>query len=439
MGEFSRRKALGAMGAAAVSTAASALIGPNRTHAADLSYQPEKGAELRVLRWKRFVQGDEDQWLANSEKFYKSTGVKVRVDSENFEDIRPKAAVAANVGSGPDIVLGWFDDPHQYADKLLDLTELADYLGAKYGGWYDVVRRFCIRDGKWIAIGPGFLGGCLVYRESMVKAAGFDKVPNDTQGFLRLCQALKKKGTPCGFALGNAVGDANAWTHWALWAHGGRMVDENNRVVINSKETAAALEYAAELYQTFIPGTLSWLDPNNNKAFLSGDISLTLNGVSIYYAVKTSKEPGVQKLLSDIQHVNMPIGPVGHAAELNPFSPMFVFKYTKYPNAAKEYLRFMMERSQYEAWQSASLGYVQQPLKAYAETPVWKSDPKLLPFRNVPGLTRDNGYAGKLGSASAGAMADYIVVNMFAQAASGASNIKSAMEQADSRAKRYYR
>jgi multiple sugar transport system substrate-binding protein len=85
------------------------------------------------------------------------------------------------------------------------------------------------------------------------------------------------------------------------------------------------------------------------------------------------------------------------------------------------------------------LGYVQQPLKAYADTPVWKSDPKLLPYRNVPGITRDNGYAGHLGTASAGVMADYIVVNMFAQAASGASSIKSAMEQAESRAKRYYR
>jgi len=118
---------------------------------------------------------------------------------------------------------------------------------------------------------------------------------------------------------------------------------------------------------------------------------------------------------------------------------MFVFKYTKYPNAAKEYLRFMMEREQYELWQSASLGYVQQPLKAYADTKFWKSDPKLLPYREVPALTRDNGYAGTLGSASAGAMADYIVVNMFAQAASGASSIESAMKQAQSRARRYYR
>ncbi|HEX4986105.1 MAG TPA: extracellular solute-binding protein [Burkholderiales bacterium] len=439
MSEFSRRDVLKAMGATALSTATGGLLQPRPAQAAGLSYKPETGAQLRVLRWKRFVQGDEDQWMANTRKFTQLTGVTVRVDSENFEDIRPKAAVAASVGSGPDIVLGWYDDPHQYADKLLELDELANYLDGKYGGWYDVCRRYCMHDGHWIAIGGGFLGGCLVYRRSMLKAVGYEKPPATTDGFLKLCQALKAKGTPVGFALGNAVGDANAWTHWALWAFGGRLVDEGNQVVINSKETAAALDYARALYQTFIPGTLSWLDPNNNKAFLAGDISLTLNGVSVYYVAKTSKEEAVRKLAADIHHVNMPVGPTGKAAELNPFTPMFVFKYTKYPNAAREYLRFMMEREQYEAWQAASLGYVQQPLKAYADTKFWKSDPKLLPYRNVPALTRDNGYAGRLGASSAGAMADYIVVNMFAQAASGASGIEAAMKQAESRARRYYR
>jgi len=63
------------------------------------TWTPEKGAKLRVLRWKRFVQGDEDQWLANTKKFTEKTGIEVRVDSEGWEDVRPKAAVAANVGS----------------------------------------------------------------------------------------------------------------------------------------------------------------------------------------------------------------------------------------------------------------------------------------------------------------------------------------------------
>ena len=438
MPKITRRSALKALSATTLAAAGGTLL-DREVAAADLRYPPEKGAALRLLRWKRFVQGEEDQFMANTRKFIETTGVQVRVDSENFEDIRPKAAVAANVGSGPDIVLGWYDDPHLYSDKVLDLTDLADYLGKKYGGWYDVVRRYCVVDGRWITIGMGFLGGCIVYRESMLKAAGYDKVPRDLGGFLKLLQALKAKGTPCGFALGNAVGDANAWCHWLLWSHGGKVVDEHNNVVINSKETIAALEYAKEMYQTFIPGTLSWLDPNNNKAFLSGDISLTLNGISIYYAARTSKEPAMRALAADIQHVNMPVGPVGRPTELSPFTPAFVFKYSKYPNAAREYLRFMMEKEQYVAWQNASIGYVQQPLKAYEASPVWTADPKHTPFRDIPKLILDNGYAGKLGAASAGVMADYVVVNMVAKAASGDATPQAAAAEAEKRARRYYR
>jgi multiple sugar transport system substrate-binding protein len=438
MADFSRRDALKLLGVASLAAGGGPLVNPPAA-AADLKYTPEKSAELRVLRWKRFVQGDEEQWMANTRAFTERTGVSVRVDSENFEDIRPKAAVAASVGSGPDIVLGWYDDPHQYPDKLLDLTELADYLGGKYGGWYDIVRRYCTRDGRWIALSMGFLGGCITYRRSQVEAAGFKEIPADLPSFLKLLQQLKAKGTPCGFALGNAVGDANAWCHWVVWAHGGKMVDEQNKVTINSKETIAALDYAKAMYATFIGGTLSWLDPNNNKAFLSGDISLTLNGISIYYAARTSNDPSVKALAADIYHAPMPVGPVGRHTELNPMTPAFVFKYTKYPSAAREYLRFMLEKDQYEAWQKASIGYAQQPLKAYRSNPVWTVDPKHTAFRDIPERTLDNGYAGALGSASAGLMADYVMVNMVAEAASGAVTPADAAARAEKRAKRYYR
>ena len=76
-------------------------------------------------------------------------------------------------------------------------------------------------------------------------------------------------------ALGHASGDGNAWVHWCLWAHGGNLVDKNDKVIINSPETVKALEYAkAALRRTSIPGTASWNDAFNNKAFLAGEISL---------------------------------------------------------------------------------------------------------------------------------------------------------------------
>ena len=436
MGQFTRRDAMKALGAAAV---ASAVPGARVSAAAEYHVVPEKGAKLRLLRWKRFVQGDEDQWMANTRKFTEQTGVEVRVESENFEDIRPKAAVAANVGSGPDIVIGWYDDPHLYPDKLIDLTELANYLGGKYGGWYEVCKRYGMRENRWIGLPLGAPCGCVTYRQSQVRAAGFESIPKDFAGFLKLCQALKAKGTPPGLALGNAVGDANGWCHWVVWGHGGKLVDEHDRVAINSKETWAALEYAKELYQTFISGTLSWLDPNNNKAFLAGDMSLTFNGISIYYAAKTSKDPAMKAIAADIGHTNYPVGPVGRSAELQALTQAFVFKHTSYPNAAKEYLRFMWEKEQYWAWQEASMGYVTQPLAAYEANPVWTEDPKHTPFRDSLKKMQYHGYAGSLGPASAAALADYIMVNMVAEAASGAQTAKAAAERAEKRALRHYK
>ncbi|HXF45717.1 MAG TPA: extracellular solute-binding protein [Burkholderiaceae bacterium] len=406
---------------------------------AGFTYRPEKGARLRVLRWKRFVQGDEDAFMANVKKFSDKFGVEVRVDNEGWEDVRPKAAVAANVGSGPDIIYGWFDDPHQYPDKLVDLSDVANYLGAKYGGWYDVARTYGMRDGKWIGLPLGAAGATFVHRISHVQAAGFKEFPKDTAGFLELCKAMKAKGTPAGFALGNAVGDGNSWVHWLVWAFGGKLVDEKGNVVINSPETIRALEYAKELYATFVPGTLSWLDPNNNKAFLDGQISLTNNGISIYYAAKNAQDPKVRELAADIGHANYPIGPVGRPTELHLFTQAMVFRYSKFPNAAKAFVAFMMEKEQYEPWQQAAIGYITQPLKAYESNPIWTVDPKHTPYRDCVAKMTPHSYAGPLGYASAAAMADFILVNMVAEAASGARSPKEAAERAAARASRYYK
>jgi multiple sugar transport system substrate-binding protein len=115
MSRFSRRDFLKVAGTAAGSAVGTgSALWTADAWAQAKSWTPEKGAKLRVLRWKRFVAGDEELWMANTKKFSEKTGVEVRVDNEGWEDVRPKAAVAANIGSGPDLILGWFDDPHQY-------------------------------------------------------------------------------------------------------------------------------------------------------------------------------------------------------------------------------------------------------------------------------------------------------------------------------------
>ncbi len=438
MGNVVRRNALKALGAATIAASGAMPLGLKNAGAAGLRYAHEKDAALKVLRWKRFVQGDEDQWAANTRKFTEQTGVIVQVESVNGEDLRPKGAMAANVGAGPDILIGPSDMPQLYPDQCVDLTEVANYLARKYGGWYDACQRYSTLDARWISLPVAVIAYCVVYRESMVREAGFSSIPRDLAAFLRLCQALKARGTPAGFALGNSAGDTT-WCSWLLWAHGASLVDGNNRVAINSPETIAALEYARALYATFVQGTLSWLDPSNNKAFLAGGISLTYNPISIYYVAKNSGDPALKAIAADIQHAHMPIGPVGHPTELNAKLTALVFKYTRYPNAAREYLRFMLERRQYEAWQQASLGYMSQTLRAYETNPVWTSDPKITLFRDGGRVMLYNGYAGKVGAASAACSADLVIANMVAEAASGQATPRQAAARAEQRARRYYK
>jgi multiple sugar transport system substrate-binding protein len=438
---FNRRKFLeGSAGVAAAATLGpAATIWAPAVHAQALTLKPEKDAKLRVLRWSRFVQGDIDAYMINVKRFTEKTGVEVRVDNEGWEDVRPKAAVAANTGAGPDIILSTNDDANLYPDKLLDVTDVAEYIGKKYGGWYPAGQAFLRPDGKkWIGIPLGAAGSMMVYRDSMVKAAGFDSFPKDTDSFLKMMKALKDKGTPGGMALGNATGDG-LWCNWLMWAFGGQLVDANNKVTIDSLQTLRALEYGKELYANFIPGTLSWLDPNNNKAFLDSQISVTNNGISIYVAAKNSPDPKLKDMAADIQHASFPIGPAGVPTESHLFFNQMIMKYTKYPNAAKAFLQFMMEQEQFGAWLTGASAYIATPLDGYAKLPIWTVDPKNTPYRDAVKNLRPAGYAGKLGYASAGAAADFIVVNMVAEAISGSKSPKEAMERAQKRAERYYK
>jgi multiple sugar transport system substrate-binding protein len=66
-------------------------------------------------------------------------------------------------------------------------------------------------------------------------------------------------------------------------------------------------------------------------------------------------------------------------------------------------------------------------------------DPKHTPYLDSVKNMRPSGYAGQLGYASAGAMADFIVCNMVAEAASGAQTPEAAAQRAQKRAERYYK
>ena len=225
--------------------------------------------------------------------------------------------------------------------------------------------------------------------------------------------------------------------YWCLWAHGGNVVDKSDKVTINSPETEKALVYAKQIYENMIPGTAAWNDASNNKAFLAGEINWTDNGISIYVAAK--KDPTKTNIAKDMDHAVWPVGPVGKPTELHLMYPIMAMMHTKYPQACKALIAFMLESDQFNKWLEESQGYLTHCLNAYDKNPIWTADPKNTIFGEAGKRTLTAGGLGSVGEKAAAAIADFVVLDMFASFCTGREDAKGAIKIAERQLQRIYR
>ena len=146
-----------------------------------------------MLRWKYFVQAEDDEFVKILEAFTKATGVPVTIARESYEDVQPKASVAANTGAGPDLFWGLYSLPHLFPQKCIDVSDVADYLGKKYGGWVPTAVTYGKSGDKWIAVPIVYGGNMQNYRLEASKKAGFSKFPETTDAFLEYAKAMEEE------------------------------------------------------------------------------------------------------------------------------------------------------------------------------------------------------------------------------------------------------
>ena len=104
-----------------------------------------------------------------------------------------------------------------------------------------------------------------------------------------------------------------------------------------------------------------------------------------------------------MDHALWPVGPVGKPTEFHSAYPMLAMNYTKYPQACKALIAFMLEADNFNPWLEAAVGYLTPRLNAYDANPVWTADPEAhgVPRRRQahadrrrPGLGRREGGGG---------------------------------------------
>ena len=59
-----------------------------------------------------------------------------------------------------------------------------------------------------------------------------------------------------------------------------------------------------------------------------------------------------------MDHALWPVGPVGKPTEFHVCFPVLAMSYTKYPQACKALMAFMLEADNYNTWLEASVGYL---------------------------------------------------------------------------------
>jgi len=187
---------------------------------------------------------------------------------------------------------------------------------------------------------------------------------------------------------GHTFGDAPSFWYPFLWSFGGRRSPTTRK---RSSSTARRRSSRSSSRFAFWKeccdeGGLAWDDSSNNRAFLSGTISSTNNGASIY--IESKRKPDSYQtdkgapLKTDIFHTRLPKGPAGEFIYPTPFTHM-VMGYSKNQKAAKDLLGWAGSKAVYGQWFTSQQGFCTGATKDWEKDPVWEVDPIMLPFKTV--------------------------------------------------------
>jgi multiple sugar transport system substrate-binding protein len=392
-----------------------------------------KSTKLTVLAGNWYVPETNTMLDDLAASLSRDTGMDVKVERFAGEQQVAKVAAVVGSGSGADIALVRDFDAYLYADKLIDVTDLANDVGKTYGGWYDIARQACVVKGRWKALMIGHAPAAWNYRTDMFRAAGVERFPDTFDELLAAAKKLHAKGTPIGMTLGHASGDGRSTNYPVLWGFGGKEFEADGKTVaINSRETLRAVEWYAEAYKYMDPGVTAWLDPDNNQAFLAGKVSATVNVNTIYLAARTAAptDPAKKALIDTMDHANWPAGPAGRFGHYN-INLWVGFAHSKNREGQLAFLRAWHDRGFLPKWTKTGQSYFIPTLAGFEKEDVWPDDPKLKIFRELNKLNRLAGYAGPPTSAAAEAVNKFVLVDMFAKACTGQLKPKDAVAWAE--------
>jgi multiple sugar transport system substrate-binding protein len=431
-----RRQFVSAAGTALAASALSSLGCGSEKRAS-------KKKTLHILQWSHFVPGY-DRWFDGTyvRQWGERHGTEVIVDHIAPTEIVARGAAEVSAQKGHDLFL-FQSPPAAYGAQVLDLADVVAEVEKRHGPMIELARKSTLdpKTGKYFAFSDSYVPDPGNYRIDLWTDVGYPKGPDSWEDLRAGGRKIKEKfGNPVGLGLSQET-DSNMALRALLWSFGGAEQDADGRVVLDSKSTVAALEFARALYrETETDEVFTWDPASNNRAMLAGRISFAQNAISITRTAEKEK-PEIARKIGLTPALR---GPVRRIAAEHLMNCYVVWKFAENPEGAKQFLVDLVDDFGSVFRESEFYNFPCYPTTVPDLVGELSRDPKAEPhgkyavLASVLDWTTNVGYPGYANAATDEVFSTFVIPTMFARVARGETTAEAAASAAQKEIERIF-
>ena len=385
-----------------------------------------KGTSLRILTWSHFVPAYDTAFDKFVAAWGKSNDVDARVDHIPIDQLPTRIASELSAGAGHDIFqMNGQIQTTLYYKNMVDVSDITDRLGKKYGGWIPMAKNVAVIKGHFYALPEFYIPQPVLWRTDLFKEYGL-KTPTTWEDLRVAAKIGKAKSHACGMAVSHCNDSNHNWRA-VFYAFGVKETDPSGKEPTwDSKALREAMRFSKALYDEGMTSeVLSWDNVSDNRYLDSGVAIWIHDAISAVRSIQDSNPTLYGNVNVAIDGLE-PKGTVSRSAVVDP-AILGIWKFSKNQAAAKAFLEYYGNNGEFSL--TASKGYNMPFLNAWYKKPMpaLGEDPKVKLLQDWNKVAAVFGYPGPATAPASEVLSTFVVPDMLTRYVRG-ENLESAIK-----------
>lgn len=295
----------------------------------------KRAKTLRIMRWKNFVPAYET-WFNEVfvNRWGKDNDTDVLVSNVGLGEIGQRAEREIEMQEGHDLVLFLSPKP-SFEDHTIEHRDIHQECESRFGKAHEFVAQSNVnpRTGAYHGFIESFAPTLLTYRKDIWDSIG--ATPASWDDIRRAGRAARLlHDAPVGISLGPEH-NAEHTLRAMMASFGSSVQDADNAPALASPNTLEVLKFAKALFEeAMFPEVADWRSTANNLEVLAGNVSLTVDTMSIIRAAEAKALP----IEPDLALAQLPEGPLGRGGPAFATNTYIIWKFAQNIDGAKQFL-----------------------------------------------------------------------------------------------------